>query len=102
MATIMAEYSTVVKERRRMCKEVQTCSKCPISAINNKTKTYCDNFMSASPEEADRIIMQWSKEHPVTTNRRKFEEVFGFNIATMFEINCRNAEWLDEEYKEKI
>ena len=98
----MAEYATVVKERRRMCKEVQTCSKCPISAINNKTKTYCDIFMSASPEEADRIIMQWSKEHPVMTNRRKFEEVFGFNIATLFEINCRNAEWLDEEYKGKI
>ena len=97
----MAEYATVVKERRRMCKEVQNCSKCPLSAINNKTKTYCDAFMSESPAEADRIVMQWSAEHPVMTNRRKFEEVFGFNIATLFEINCRNAEWLDEEYKEK-
>ena len=102
----MAEYTTVVKERRRMCKEVQTCNKCPISAINNKTKTYCDNFMSASPEEADRIIMQWSKDHPVMTNRRKFEEVFGHNIASMLETSCRNSAclsaWLDEEYKEKI
>lgn len=97
----MAEYATVVKERRRMCKEVVYCSKCPLSAINNKTKTYCDNFMSASPEEADSIIMKWSKDHPAMTNRRKFEEVFGFNIATLFEVNCRNAEWLDEEYKEK-
>lgn len=97
----MSDYATVVRERRRMCKQVKNCSKCPLSLINNKTKAYCDSFMSESPEEADRIIMQWSTEHPAMTNRRKFEEVFGFNIATLFEVNCRNAEWLDEEYKEK-
>lgn len=102
----MAEFSNVMRERKRMCKAVMTCSKCPLSAINNKAKTYCDAFMSESPAEADRIIMQWSKEHPAMTNRRKFEEVFGHDIVSMLEISCHNSAclsaWLDEEYKEKI
>ena len=44
--------------------------------------------------------MRWSEEHPIITNRKKFEEVFGFNIATIFEVNSDNVKWLDEEYKE--
>lgn len=94
----MAEYATVVKERRRMCKEVVTCSKCPLSAINNKTKAYCDNFMSRSPEEADRIIMQWSAEHPIVTNAMKFKEVFGYDFQDAFgALGC--SKWLDDEYE---
>ena len=56
--------------------------------------------MLAHPEETEEIIMRWSEEHPIITNRNKFEEVFGFNIATIFEVNSDNVKWLDEEYKE--
>lgn len=94
----MAEFHTVMKEKRRMCKRIGDCSKCPISFLNNKS-SFCTTFMSESPEDAERIIMQWASEHPIMTNRRKFTEVFGFNIATMFEVNRGNADWLDEEYK---
>lgn len=97
----MAEYATVVKERRRMCKEVQNCSKCPLSAINNKTKMYCDILMSESPAEADRIIMQWAVEHPLVTNGAKFEEIFGVQF---WDISCgvtpEISKWLRSEYKE--
>ena len=94
----MAEFHTVMKEKRRMCKQIGDCSKCPISFLNNKS-SYCTTFMAESPEDAERIIMQWATEHPLMTNRRKFEEVFGFSPATMFEVNSRNVDWLDEEYK---
>ena len=97
----MAEYATVVKERIRMCKQIGACDKCPLSIRKTKANMFCDTFMREHPEEADNIIMQWSKEHPAMTNRRKFEEVFGFYIGTLFEVNYRNVEWLDEEYKEK-
>ena len=95
----MAEYHEVMSERRRMCKQIGNCNKCPISFHNNQTESFCNTFMMESPEDAERIIMQWASEHPIMTNRRKFEEVFGFNIATMFEVNRGNADWLDEEYK---
>lgn len=94
----MAEFQTVIRERKRMCKQIGDCSKCPISFLNNKS-LFCITFMQESPEDAERIIMQWADEHPLMTNRRKFEEVFGFTPATMFEVNPGNADWLDEEYK---
>lgn len=68
------------------------------------TEFRCDNdgvlkIRYESPEDAERIIMQWASEHPIMTNRRKFAETFGFDVATMFEVNRGNAGWLDEEYK---
>lgn len=107
----MSEFKTVMREKTRMCKKIGDCSKCPLSLRNNKTNTFCDTFIRESPEEADSIIMQWSKENPVMTNRRKFEEVFGFDIAVFgirskkfraVDVNGCIAKWLDEEYKEKI
>ena len=95
----MAEFQTVIRERKRMCKKIGDCNKCQISFHNNKTESFCITFMIESPAEAERNIMQWASEHPLVTNRKKFEEVFGFNIATMFEVNRGNADWLDEEYK---
>ena len=95
----MAEFQTVMRERKRMCKQIGDCSKCPISFQNNQTQSFCSTFMAESPEDAERIIMQWADEHPIMTNRRKFEEVFGFAPATMFEVNPGNADWLDGEHK---
>lgn len=97
----MAEFQKVVKERKRMCEQYDTCIYCPLSELQklDKGNGACRVVALEYPEEAERIIMQWASEHPLVTNRKKFEEVFGFNIATMFEVNCRNADWLDEEYK---
>ena len=94
----MAEYKTVMREYDRMCNGM-ICDNCPIASTNNGTGLSCKHLMHKFPEEAERIILQWASEHPVMTNRKKFEEVFGFNIATMFEVNRGNTEWLDEEYK---
>ena len=95
----MAEFQKVMKQYDRMCIGIIKCDECPISMTNNGTDVSCSDLMRKYPEEAERIIMQWASEHPLVTNRRKFEEVFGFTPATMFEVNCRNADWLDEEYK---
>lgn len=96
----MAEFHTVMKEKRRMCKQIGDCSKCPISFLNNKS-SFCTTFMAESPEDAERIIMQWASKHPIMTNRRKFEEVFGKDL---FKLCVEEPwgdvlKWLDEEYK---
>lgn len=95
----MAEFMTVMREYGRMCDESVRCGSCPIASNNSGRGIACHLFVRKFPKEAERIIMQWASEHPIMTNRRKFEEVFGFTPATMFEINWGNAEWLDEEYK---
>lgn len=96
----MAEFMTVMREYGRMCDGSIRCEECPIASKNNGRGVACHLFVRQFPEETERIIMQWAEKHPIMTNRRKFEEVFGFNVATMFEVNRGNAEWLDEEYKE--
>lgn len=96
----MAEFQTVIRERERMCKQIGTCDKCQISFHNNKNKSFCTTFMIESPEEAERIIMQWADEHPLMTNRRKFEEVFGFDILERLSFSKHNKEWFNKEYKE--
>lgn len=97
----MAEFQKVAKERNRMCEQYNTCISCPLIKLqeHHDGNTMCRALAFQYPEEAERIIMQWASEHPVMTNRKKFAEVFGFNIAAMFEVNRGNAEWLDEEYK---
>lgn len=100
----MAEFQMIIKERRRMCDSFHKCMDCPLGKAQPDTGS-CKHWTVENPEEAERIIMEWSKEHPAITNRRKFEEVFGHDITSMLEISCHNSAclsaWLDEEYKEK-
>ena len=95
----MAEFQKVMEQYDRMCKE-SNCNECPITKAHNNTFSTCIAFMRERGKTAEKVIMKWSEEHPIMTNRRKFEEVFSFSIATMFEVNRGNAEWLDEEYQE--
>lgn len=91
----MADFVTVIKERKRMCDHFDSCGACPLD-IN----TPCRNWMIDHPEEAQEIILKWSKENPATTNRMKLKEVFGFDVALMFEVTTGNCAWLNSEYKE--
>lgn len=52
-------------------------------------------------------VYSWAKEHPVVTNRKKLEEIFGEKKAKeiisriMFYANNEDfGEWFNEEYKE--
>lgn len=97
----MAEFERICKEWKRMHETVPDCSDCPLSLINNETAKPCYEFVRDSPVTAEGIIMKWAEDHPVMTNHRKFEEVFGMNLfkllpdATWGDI----VKWLHEEYK---
>ena len=60
------------KEKERLCKAQFGCDKCPLfdncERVGNRT---------LDPEEAVRIVEEWSKAHPIQTRREKFIEVFG-------------------------
>lgn len=94
----MSEFKNIMREYHRMCNGM-SCDNCPIASTSNGIDLSCNDLMRKFPEEAERIIMQWAKKHPVMSNRKKFKEVFGFDVATMFEVNRGNVEWLDSEYK---
>lgn len=82
-----------LKERERMCENFKNCDGC--SFIH-----HCSDFMGEYAEEAVRIVEQWSKEHPIMTNKMKFEEVFGKTCDESGELVLARPSWWEAEYIE--
>lgn len=85
-----------LKEYNRMCVECRNCSGCPLKG------TECSIGSGLSEEEMINIVgktEQWSKEHPIITNARKFKEVFGWPQSDIDSLRYARA-WWDEPYKE--
>ena len=84
-----------LKEYNRMCTMYKSCRKCPLEM---------DNCAGCGDEFSEKQIIniidkteQWSKEHPIITNARKFKEIFGLPAHCMID---QDAQWWDEPYKE--
>jgi hypothetical protein len=66
------------KEQKRMCANYNYCNECPLAEkAEGDGFDYCTAWQRLYPEEAVRIVEEWSKEHPIQTRRAKFREVFG-------------------------
>lgn len=112
----MAEFTDVIKHKKRMCEKYNCTHDCPIKkwVTSNYTKTFygCTRIME-HPQEAEEIIMKWAKEHPIVTNADKFKEVFGFTPNgkscpytidscgdSCDKSNCSHYDFWEQEYKE--
>lgn len=108
----MAEFVEVMAIRNRMCNKVKGCGNCPISS--SSTGFTCRELVHRDPKKYEDILLKWNAEHPIKTNKDKFEEVFGFNMGLdMMGCNgfdcpdnqvCETCQFLDfwkKEYKEK-
>lgn len=100
-----------LKEAKRQCSST-TCEVCR----NESYAVLCP--LSEYPDEKLKKLVsgieQWSKEHPVITNAKKFEEVFGskrphelFSCDVCnttgdytIEVTIQKTEWWNEPYKE--
>lgn len=83
----MAEFVEVMNQRKRICESMdKLCKNCPLSIRNNGGVFACETFLLKRYEQAEKIIMDWAKEHPIVTNKDKFREVFGFKPSDY--INC--------------
>ena len=91
-----------LKEYKRMCESmaVDECSVCPMSLEKNKHNVACSHLLKKCPEDACKIVEQWSKEHPIITNAKKFEEVFGFSLENTFILPSEVCNWLRIKYEE--
>lgn len=90
-----------LKEYRRMCNSYDGCKGCPIKGKN------CLSIAAHRKTDSEYLtitsaVEQWSKEHPIITNARKFKEVFGDKaIYVIISSNTQAiGNWLDEPYKE--
>lgn len=110
----MAEFSEIMKIKKRMCEVAGYCGNCVNSATNNGKDIQCSIFLETFPEEAERKMLEWAKEHPVKTNADKFKEVFGYEVNSdccdVFKDNnnlwcgtcvgCKFQDFWIREYKE--
>lgn len=109
------EFKEFCRERDRMCERYDSCDSCPIHKLD-KAGYSCTRICMNFPDEAERIVSEWTKEHPIITNADKFMEVFGKNSyfrqtsTKMFfcsgtiglngiEEEIIYQDWLEQEYK---
>ena len=112
------EFVEVMKHKGRLCNGIEQCGKCILSSDNNGKDVICSDFMVIYSEEAEKVIMKWAEEHPVKTNKDKFNEIFPdfpvdiVNPTKQCKYNCSNypncygcnskeaLEFWDKEYQE--
>lgn len=92
-----------LKERNRMCDNYNLCTDgCPLFKICDISLGYCREMVAA--------VEKWSQEHPVVTNGLRFLDDNREYIRTYhrWENGCKpyievhiEADWWDDEYKEK-
>lgn len=56
----------------RLCEKTETCSKCALDAKNNGYNVRCEDLINFYPDDANKIILDWSKAHPVKTRQSEF------------------------------
>ena len=89
-----------LKEGRRMCKSYPDCKGCQ---LENSPCGFIRGIVGCSDSEvrcAIEVVEQWSKENPVMTNAKKFEEVFGFSLENTFILPSTVCNWLRTKYEE--
>lgn len=102
----MMDVVNYLKERTRMTDSCNiNCHDCPFSRYNNGTGEGCTDFEGQYPEEAVRIVEEWSNAHPIQTNGQKFVEVFGFEPTTWNKMGeeihdfIADPQWWHEQYE---
>ena len=97
----MAEFTKVAKEYARLCQSYHDCGKgCPINQVRNQSSVCRYWTLVIDPETAEKVVLNWAADHPIKTNRKKFNETFGFDIAAKFAISEYASKWLEEGYEE--
>ena len=71
----MKENATIF-DYARMCKNAKTCDNCPLGINNTWEDIACGYLMRETPDEANEIILNWCKEHPVETRQDRFLKMF--------------------------
>lgn len=114
-----------IVEKNRMCDSYNSynenvCEDCSISSYNNGFEISCSEFIRNYPEDAVRIVEEWSKANPLKTNFMHYAEVmkeeFGIEVFEEYAIKkcppkshgkkfcnieyCEECKkWWNEEYK---
>lgn len=92
----MADFKTVAKAWGRMCRK-NCCPGCPVGKARGNIM--CRAWACEHPEELERLVMKWTAENPIVTNRMKFMEVFGFDFLAKHSMSECDREWFEGEYK---
>ena len=71
------EFIEAMSIKKRICKFYkEECRECELSSYNNGTCETCSVFVTRYPEEAEKILAKWDKEHPVKTILQDFLEKY--------------------------
>lgn len=108
------EFKDFWKQKQRMCKNKGVCcpsggKDCPMTKLGTSINVFaCAEVIEKHPIEAEQIVEQWAKEHPIVTNEDKFKEVFGDVIKDLYtsgvvteDVDIYISKWLEREYEKQ-
>lgn len=55
---------------------MKNCEDCPLGVNSNGTEISCGYLVREIPDKANKIILNWCKEHPVETRQDRFLKMF--------------------------
>lgn len=67
------EFIEAMKIKKSMCKG-RACGDCPLGKASKQKCTGCTEYCLEHPEEAEKILIKWDKEHPRKTILMDFLE----------------------------
>lgn len=69
-----------LKEAIRMCETIESCSNCPMKALDDAACYPCESSQKSlervNPERCVEIVEKWSKENPVKTRKSEFLKLY--------------------------
>ncbi len=69
--------TATIYDYERMCRSNScNCKACPLLSSQNGIGISCGNFVRYYPDDANEIILNWCKEHPVETRQDRFLKMF--------------------------
>ena len=71
----MKEKATIF-DYVRMCKNQKSCGTCPLDRRANGMDVGCVIVIREYLDQANEIILNWCKEHPVETRQDRFLKMF--------------------------
>ncbi|MCO7124156.1 hypothetical protein NIA71_19750 [Ihubacter massiliensis] len=81
------EFKEFTKKLQRMCRK-QPCRECPINQDGYFVGDACKMWTLRNPDEAEKIVSTWAKEHPVRTYLMDFKEKFPKSTYSDSKICC--------------
>lgn len=72
----MSEKKVTLYDLKKMCKQIDICSSCPLFTKNNGRNMPCGDMILTYTDEANTIVLDWFETHSKKIRQDEFLKLF--------------------------